>query len=161
MIKFIKNIHVIDHLKANLLIKMNTFDSKEVIINLFKKSIIFTRCQNISMLIQFTTRDNIRIRRIVRTKRKLTISSRSIKTIIFFFEKKNRYRIVIFFFEPQIKGVYFHFVNVEFNFVNVRNDNDLLFIISRYYKIESIMKYETKKVYLVNLKNYSLIAKSF
>ena len=60
-----------------------------------------------------------------------------------------------------MKSVYSYFVNVEFNFVNVRNDNDSLFIISRYYKIDSIMKYETKKVYFVNLKNIFLIAKSF
>ena len=51
IIKFIKNIHVIDNLKTNLLIEMNIFDSKEVIIDLFKKNIIFTRYQNVSMLI--------------------------------------------------------------------------------------------------------------
>ena len=60
-----------------------------------------------------------------------------------------------------MKGVYSYFVNVGFNFVNIRNDNDFSFIISRYYKINSIMKYEAKKTYLVNLKNYFLIAKSF
>ena len=51
IIKFIKNIHVIDNLKVNLLIKMNILDLKEVIINLFKKNIIFTKYQNVSMLI--------------------------------------------------------------------------------------------------------------
>ena len=66
-----------------------------------------------------------------------------------------------FLFEPQIKNVYFHFINVEFNFINVRNDDDSLFVISRYYEIDSIMKYEAKKVYFVNLKNHFLIAKSF
>ena len=49
---------------------MNIFNLKEIIINLFKKSIIFIKCQNVSMLIQFTTRDNVRIRRIVRAERK-------------------------------------------------------------------------------------------
>ena len=59
-----------------------------------------------------------------------------------------------------MKSVYSHFVNAGFNFVNVYNDNDFLFIISRYYKIDSIIKYEAKKVYFVNLKNHFLIAKS-
>ena len=54
MIKFNKDIHVVNHLKINLLIKINIFDSKEVIIDFFKKNIIFTRCQNVSILIQFT-----------------------------------------------------------------------------------------------------------
>ena len=66
-----------------------------------------------------------------------------------------------FLFESQMKDVYSHFINVEFNFVNVRNDNDSSFVISRYYKIDSIMKYEAKKAYLVNLKNHFLITKSF
>ena len=51
MVNFIKDIHVIDNLKANLLIKMNILDLKEIIINFFKKSIIFIRYQNISILI--------------------------------------------------------------------------------------------------------------
>ena len=65
-----------------------------------------------------------------------------------------------FLFESQIKSVYSHFVNVEFNFVNVRNDNDFLFVISHYYKINLIIKYEIKEVYFVNLKNHFLIVKS-
>ena len=62
MIKFIRNIQVVDNLKVNFLIKINIFNSKKVIIDFFKKSIIFTRYQNVSMLIQFTIRDNVRIR---------------------------------------------------------------------------------------------------
>ena len=43
MIKFIKNVHIIDNFKVNLLIKMNILNLKEIIINLFKKSIIFIK----------------------------------------------------------------------------------------------------------------------
>ena len=113
------------------------------------------------MLIQFTIRDNVRIYRIIRTKRKQIIFLRLIKIIIVFLKKKKSLSNRDFFFESQIKNVYFHFVNVEFNFVNVRNDNDSLFVISRYYKIDLIIKYEVEKVYFVNLKNYFLIAKYF
>ena len=60
-----------------------------------------------------------------------------------------------------MKNVYFHFINIKFNFINIRNNNNSLFIIFRYYKINLIMKYEVKKAYLVNLKNYSLIIKFF
>ena len=51
MIKFIKNIHVINNFKINLLIKINIFNSKKVIINFLKKSIIFTKCRNVSIFI--------------------------------------------------------------------------------------------------------------
>ena len=102
----------------------------------------------------------MRIRRIIRAKRKQTIFSRSIETIIIFLKEKKSLLNRDFLFESQMKSVYFHFINAEFNFINVYNDNDSSFIISRYYKIDSIMKYEAKKVYFVNLKNYFLIAKS-
>ena len=60
-----------------------------------------------------------------------------------------------------MNNVYSYFVNVDFNFINVRKNNNSLFIISRFYKIDSIMKYEIKKVYFIILKNSSLIVKSF
>ena len=60
-----------------------------------------------------------------------------------------------------MKGIYFYFINIKFNFVNVRNDNDFLFIIFYRYKINSIMKYKVKEIYFINLKNHSLIIKSF
>ena len=60
-----------------------------------------------------------------------------------------------------MNNVYFHFVNVDFNFINVRNNNNFLFIIFRRYKIDSIMKYEIEKVYFVNLKSYFLFVKFF
>ena len=60
-----------------------------------------------------------------------------------------------------MKSVYSHFINAEFNFINVYNDNDSSFIISHFYKIGSIIKYEVEKAYFINLKNHFLIAKSF
>ena len=51
IIKFIKDIHVIDNFKINFLIKMNIFNSKKVIIDFFKKSIIFMRYRNVSIFV--------------------------------------------------------------------------------------------------------------
>ena len=51
IIKFIKNIHIINNFKMNLLIKINILNSKKIIINFFKKSIIFIKCENVLMLI--------------------------------------------------------------------------------------------------------------
>ena len=51
IIKFIKDIHVIDNFKINFLTKMNIFNSKEVVIDFFKKSIIFMRYRNVSIFV--------------------------------------------------------------------------------------------------------------
>ena len=53
MIKFIKNIYVIDNFKINLLIKMNIFNSKKKIIDFFKKKHNFremSKCFNIYII---------------------------------------------------------------------------------------------------------------
>ena len=58
-----------------------------------------------------------------------------------------------------MNNIYSHFINVDFNFINIRNNNDFSFIISHFYKINSIIKYEIEEVYFMNLKSYSLIIK--
>ena len=68
--KFIKNIHIINNLKTNFLININILDFKNVIINISKEKIIFTKCENVIVFIQIIVRDNIRIRKIVYSKRK-------------------------------------------------------------------------------------------
>ena len=49
--KFIKDIHVMNNLKINLLININILDFKDVIINISKKKIIFIKCENIVIFI--------------------------------------------------------------------------------------------------------------
>ena len=59
-----------NNFKINLLIEINILDSKSVIINLLKLKIIFTKCDEITILVQIIVRDNIRIRRVVRAERR-------------------------------------------------------------------------------------------
>ena len=60
-IKYIKNIYIINNLKANFLINMNIFDFKNVIINISREKIIFIKCENIVVFIQIIIRNNMRI----------------------------------------------------------------------------------------------------
>ena len=68
--KFIKDIHVINNLKTNFLININILDFENVIINISKKKIIFIKCENIIVFIQIIVRNNVRIRKIIRSKRR-------------------------------------------------------------------------------------------
>ena len=64
-----------------------------------------------------------------------------------------------FLFELLINEVYTYLINMNFNFITVRNNRILSLVISRYYRINSIMKYEAKEEYFVNVENYFLAAK--
>ena len=58
-----------------------------------------------------------------------------------------------------INKIYTYLINTNFNFITIRNNRILSLIISYYYRINLIIKYEAKEEYLVNIENYFLIAK--
>ena len=51
MIKFTRDIHIIDNLKINLLIRMNILGPEGVMINLLSEKVIFIKCGNVSVLV--------------------------------------------------------------------------------------------------------------
>ena len=59
-----------NNLKTNLLIEINILSSKDVIVDLLKAKIIFIKCDKVTILVQAITRDNVRIRRVIRAKRR-------------------------------------------------------------------------------------------
>ena len=65
-----------------------------------------------------------------------------------------------FLFELLINKVYIYLININFNFIIIRNNKILSLIISRYYRINSIIKYEAKEEYSINVENYSLATKA-
>ena len=64
-----------------------------------------------------------------------------------------------FLFKLSINKVYTYLINTNFNFIIIRNNRILFLIISRYYRVNLIIKYEAKKEYSINVENYSLTAK--
>lgn len=60
-----------------------------------------------------------------------------------------------------MEGVYSYFINVSINFVNVRNKGATPLVIPRRQRIGSIVEYEAKEAYPIDLGNYSLIAESY
>ena len=59
----------------------------------------------------------------------------------------------------MINKIYIYLINTNFNFIIIRNNRILSLIISRYYRIKLIIKYEVKEKYFINIENYFLIAK--
>ena len=55
--------------------------------------------------------------------------------------------------------IYIYFINLNFNFVFIRNNNTSPLIISCYYKIDSIIEYKAEKEYLIQIENHFLIIK--
>ena len=161
IIKFIRDVYMIDNFKINILIEINILKLKNVIINLFNKNVIFFKYKNIFIFVQIIVRNNIRIYRIMRSEKRQILFSKFINIIQIFLKSKAFLFNQDFLFKSKIQNVYIYLIDTNFNFVFIRNDIDSFFIISRKYKIDSIIKYETKKDYFLNIKNYFLIIKFF
>ena len=159
MIKFTRDIHVVDNLKVNLLIEINILGPEDIIVDLSKAKIIFTKCDKVTVLVQATARNNVRIRRVVRAKRRQIISSKSIETVKVSLRDRKSLLDRNFLFESSINKVYIHLMNTNFNFVIVRNNRISPLVIPRYHRIDSIMKYEAKEEYSINIENHFLAAK--
>ena len=64
-----------------------------------------------------------------------------------------------FLFKFKIEKAYSYLIHENFIFILIRNNIIFFLIISRQYKINFVMKYEAKKEYFINIKNYSLTIK--
>ena len=95
----------------------------------------------------------------MRVERCQIISLKSIRIIIIFLRNKKLLLNRDFLFELLINKIYIYLINTNFNFIIIRNNRILSLIISRYYRINLIIKYEAKEEYFINVENYFLITK--
>ena len=160
MIKFTHDIHVVDNLKANLLVGMDILGPEGVIIDLPNESVIFSRCGNVSVPVQATARDNVRIRRVVRSEKRQIVPPKSTGTVQVALKGKGPLPDRDFMFEPEMQGAYAHLVDSNFNFVSIRNDTNSSLVIPRRHRIGSVVEYEAEEGYPMDVENHSLAAKS-
>lgn len=160
IIKFTREIHVVDNLKANILIGMDILGPEGVIIDLPNENVIFSKCGNVAVPVQATARDNVRIRRVVRSEKKQIIPPRSTGRIEVSLKGKQPLPDRDFLFEPDMEGVYSHFVDADFGFVSVRNDTASPRVVPRHQRVGSIVEYEAEESYQIDVENHSLAAKA-
>ena len=95
----------------------------------------------------------------MRAKRRQIIFLKSIEIVKVFLRDKKLLLDRNFLFELLINKIYTYLINTNFNFIIMRNNRILFLIISYYYRVNSIIKYEAKEEYSINVENYSLTAK--
>ena len=66
-IKFLKEVYVINSLKANILIGMDILGPERIVVDIPRRKLIFYNCSDIKVKAEPITKENIRICRVVRT----------------------------------------------------------------------------------------------
>ena len=153
----IKEIHLIDNLKTNMLIDNDILKSEFIDISTFTKSAYVDNCEiTIFIWMQvktFSTRSVCAMKSIVISSlTELTISIHKIDAF------NNDY---IFEFDQANFFIYAHVINANIKVVLIRNDNFTAIKISRNLRLEKIIKMNYSNVCLMNFSVAELILRRF
>ena len=77
IIKITRDFHIIDNLKANVLIGMDILCLEKAVINLLASRVRFGSCEDVAVPVDYTPHDNIRVRRVIRADSAQEIPPRS------------------------------------------------------------------------------------
>ena len=152
-----REIHLIDDLKANILIENDILNSEKFDISLFTFSAHIESC-DVTISISVKNRSTFRIASVYAVKF-VTISFHSEQTIvihkIFLFD-----RHYIFESTETNFSIYLHVVNITINVVLIRNEKDKIVKISRNFRLEKLMKLDYSNAFLINHDLFDLVIRN-
>ncbi len=147
-------VHLINNLKTKFLININILESKQVIIDILSQKLRFEFCEKVAISCEIKIKNNVRIRRIVRTTKKEIIFAKLITKIAIILKEKNKLLKRNFLFKLIIFEAYTYFINANFYFINFRNNKEFSLKLNNCCCIKRIVEYENKKCYVIKKKNY-------
>ena len=118
--KIFREIHVVEDLKANILLRMNILISEEVIIDLLSQTLKLTKAEGIKIPIQIKVKDNVNVNHIIRVKKQTVVPLKSVGQVLI--QLAGKHQVLSnhnFLFELQKGSVYTHFVDSNFHIIQV------------------------------------------
>ena len=105
IVHFMQKIHIVDDFRVNMLLKSNIFDSKKTIIDMKRKFVIFSSCQEFSISVDIIVKKR-RISRTIKNAIQLTISIHFCVFVSMKIKKKNyRMIVIISFIQKKISKI--------------------------------------------------------
>ena len=166
MIYIIKEIHLINKLRVNILLNINIQKSKNMIISISKQRFFVDNCVDFSTSINVVDVEK-RVDRVILNKLILLLCSHFVTNV--FIQTRDNVSLSIdwdYMFHSKIsfhfeykKNVYFYIVNVNIFIIQIRNVTNETYIISRHVKLNRVFDYEKKNCYMIISKNAYLIVK--
>ena len=162
-----RKFHVIKNLKCKIFLKMNILNAKQMNIDLINKIIIIFICKNLVISIKIIFKSNIRIKKIVHSKKKIIISSKSVVKISTYFKKKklsdnrdylfefNQTNFIAIF--EKVESFYTHICDYNFSFVQIKNDLFISMILFKRVRLNTLTEYEKKNCYQIETKYHETV----
>ena len=149
-------VHLVDDLKANMLIGNDTMVPQGIAIDYDSQTIKFARCENLAAPIDILTRADPHAKRTIKSKGAMTIPPRSTVNVPVVYNgsiPQDR----DFLFEPECQqdfgvngGVFAHLVDSSLSFVQVYNATDAPVKLQRKCRLGSMVEYCQDGAYLAS-----------
>ena len=162
----IMKIHVVDDFKIKFFIENDVLISQNMTFNLNIQKFVIKNCQNVEIFIKIKTKKKLHVKRIIWIKQIFVITfGATVKFSITF--KKNLFSDRGFFFESQLShchdlnhdgNVFVHIINVNLNYVLIKNATRTSVIFFKKTNMKSIIEYTQQKCYLTNFDDANFAA---
>ena len=160
---FIMEAHIVDDLKANMLIGIDNLEPQGISIDFNSATAKIGACQNLTVPINIHARTQAHTKRTVKAKSAVTVPARSTIQVPVAYKATPSDRD--FLFEPESNqdfgesgGVFAHLIDSSMAFVQVHNATDKSIRIPRKARLGSIVEFEQEGAYMVSPENAPLAA---
>ncbi len=157
IVKLSRQTHVVNNLRVKFLMKMNILRSEKIILNIFRREMMLSLCENLKVFIRVTSKVETKVNRIIFVERLVIISTKSIATISTRMRDKplldRDYLCQSISRELNLKttdDVMTHIVRINLAAVQVCNVTNKSVIILRKARLERLMNYEKHECYATN-----------
>ena len=151
--KFSAEIHIVDDLKANLLVDNNVLNTQKITLNLQNQTTTLASCRNLIVPIDTTAKKNADQRRTVRSKADFKVPPETtIKVPVAYHDSLPDDRN--FLFEPQCHqplgqddNVFAHIVDASMNHVMIRNRTPHPITLRKRARLDTLVDYNQQECY--------------
>jgi len=125
---------------------MNIIDLERIIVDANRRKLIIKNCRNLKTKLKIKSKNDIRIKRIVKIEKSLVIVAHSIFEILIIVRGEtlsNRnylFKLILF-------GVYFYVANKKMSFIYVHNDRFVSLRISQHATLKHLLKFKKQDCY--------------
>jgi hypothetical protein len=148
LIKIVREIHIIENLKANMLIENDVLDSEEFVLDVSNKSVYIKSC-NIIIELKIRSRETF-FRKNVVVESIITISSRQEQRISVNMSLSEDRDFLFTFFKNAIVTLYYHLVNAKTTMIIARNESEEIKKLSAKYKLEDVSEINYDKCFRIS-----------
>ena len=141
-----RKIHIVNNLKIKLLLNINVINSKKILVDMNQQKLIIKNCQKFIVKLKITIKDNVKIRRVIWTKKKFVIQTNSMICVSMKIREKSLFD-KNYFFESYLTNVYVYVVDLILFFVCVINKHTSFLRIARYVKMKNFVEFEKQNCY--------------